>query len=57
MLRNRHFLFLWLVNVATTLALELFTITILVTIFEQTDSTLQAAGTMVARTMPAFLPA
>ncbi len=55
MLRNRHFLFLWFVNIATTLAIELFTITILVTIYEQTESTLQAAGTMVARTMPAFL--
>ena len=55
MLRNRHFLFLWFVNIVTTLAIELFTITILVTIYEQTESTLQAAGTMVARTMPAFL--
>jgi hypothetical protein len=54
MLRNRQFLFLWFVNIATTLAIELFTITILVTIYEQTESTLQAAGTMVARTMPAF---
>ena len=55
MLRNRHFLFLWFVNIATTLAIELFTVTILVTIYEQTASTLLAAGTMVARTMPAFL--
>jgi len=55
MLRNRHFLFLWFVNIATTLAIELFTITILVTIYEQTASTLLAAGTMVARTLPAFL--
>jgi MFS family permease len=55
MLRNRHFLFLWFVNIAITLAIELFTITILVTVFEQTESTLLAAGTMVARTMPAFL--
>ncbi len=55
MLRNQNFLFLWFVNTATTLAIELFTVTILVTIFEQTESTLLAAGTMVARTMPAFL--
>ncbi len=55
MLRNRHFLFLWFVNIAITLAIELFTITILVTVFEQTESTLLAAGTMVARTMLAFL--
>lgn len=55
MLRNRYFLFLWFVNITTTLAIELFTITILVTIYEQTGSTLQASGTMVMRTMPAFL--
>lgn len=55
MIRNRHFQLLWLINAATTLALELFTITILVTIFEQTESTLQAAGTMVARTLPAVV--
>lgn len=55
MLRNRYFLLLWFVNIAITLAIELFTITILFTIFEQTESTLQAAGTMVARTLPAFL--
>ena len=52
---NRHFLFLWVVNSATALAIELFTVTILVTIFDQTESTLQTAGTMVARTLPAFL--
>ncbi len=55
MIRNRNFTLLWFVNIVTTLALELFTVTILVTIFEQTSSTLQAAGTMVARTLPAFL--
>ncbi|MDJ0753628.1 MAG: MFS transporter [Ardenticatenaceae bacterium] len=55
MLRNRNFLFLWFVNVTTTLGIELFTVTILVTVFEQTSSTLQAAGVMVARTLPAFL--
>ncbi len=55
MLRNRNFLLLWLISVVTTLAIELFTITILVTVFEQTESTLQAAGAMVARSLPAFL--
>jgi len=55
MLHNRHFLFLWFVNIATTLAIELFTVTILVSVFEQTESTLLAAGTMVARTLPPFL--
>ncbi len=55
MLRNKNFIFLWFVNATTTLAIELFNITILVTIYEQTESTLLAAGTMVARTLPAFL--
>ncbi len=55
MLRNKNFIFLWFVNATTTLAIELFNITILVTIYEQTESTLLAAGTMVARTLPSFL--
>lgn len=55
MIRNRHFLLLWLVNIATALALELFFVTILVAVFEQTNSTLQAAGAMVARMLPPFL--
>lgn len=55
MLRNRQLLLLWFVNIATTLALELFSITVLVTVFEQTGSTLQAAGTMVSRTLVAFV--
>ena len=55
MLRNKHFIFLWLVNAATTLAIELFSITILVTIYNQSESTLLAVGIMVARTLPAFL--
>jgi len=42
MLWNQHFLFLWFVNIATTLAIELFTVTILVTIFEQAESNLRA---------------
>ena len=55
MLRNRHFLLLWAINVATALALELFSVTVLVVVFEQTGSTLQAAGAMAARALPAFL--
>lgn len=55
MLRNRDFLLLWFVNVASTLAMELFSVTILVTVYEQTASTVQAAGTMVARTLAGFL--
>jgi MFS family permease len=55
LLRNRNFLNLWLVNIAATMAIELFSVTILVTVFEQTGSTLQTAGTMVSRTLVAFL--
>jgi MFS family permease len=55
MLRNRQFLLLWFTNITTTLALELFSITVLVAVFEQTSSTLQAAGTMVARTLAAVV--
>ncbi len=55
MRHNRHFIFLWFVNITTTLAIELFTVTILVSVFEQSGSTLLAAGTMVARTLPPFL--
>jgi MFS family permease len=55
MLHNRHFMLLWLITSTTTFALELFAVTIVVVIFDQTNSTLQAAGTMVARMLPTFL--
>ena len=55
MLKNRQLLLLWIVNTVTPLAVELFTVTVLVAVFEQTGSTLQTAGAMVARTLPAFL--
>ncbi|MEM7333938.1 MAG: MFS transporter [Chloroflexota bacterium] len=55
MIKKRPFLLLWIINITTTLALELFFVTILVAVFEETSSTLQAAGTMVARMLPSFL--
>ena len=55
MVRKRPFLLLWIVNITTTLALELFFVTILVAVFEETSSTVQAAGTMVARMLPSFV--
>jgi len=55
MLRNSHFLFLWCINIATTLAIVLLTITLLVSVFEQTDFSLLTTGTMVARTFPPFI--
>ena len=55
MRHNRSFLRLWFVTIVTALGIELFTVTVIVTIFEQSGSTLQAAGVMVARFLPAFL--
>jgi len=55
LLRNRQYLLLWLVNITTTLAVELFSVTVLVAIFQQTESTLQAAGVLVARGLAVLL--
>jgi MFS family permease len=55
LLRDHKFLLLWLINTASTLAMELFSVTVLVAVFEQTESTVQAAGTMVARTLASFI--
>ncbi len=55
MLSNRNFILLWLMVAFSTLAVELFYVGVLVTIFQQTDSTLLAALTMAARTLPAFV--
>lgn len=35
---NRQFILLWVVNIAATLAIELLSVTILVAVFEATDS-------------------
>ncbi len=51
---SNSFLSLWLVNVTTTLAIELFAITVLVSVYMETSSTFQAAGVMVARMLPLF---
>ena len=55
MIRNRHFNLLLFVNIVTTLGIELFTVTVLVAVFDETGSTLQTAGTTVARALPAFV--
>ncbi len=52
---KKHFSHLWFVSAATTLAVELFAVIILVSVFKQTSSTLAAAGVMVARALPPFL--
>lgn len=54
-LLNRNFISLWTVNLATTLAIELFAITVMVAVFAQTGSVMQATGAMVARTIPGII--
>ena len=55
LLLNLSFWRLCLVNLSATLALELFTITVMVMVFTQTESALQATGAMVIRTLPMVL--
>ena len=54
-LLSRNFISLWTVNLTTTLAIELFAITVMVAVFDQTGSVIQATGTMVARTIPGVI--
>mgnify|MGYP002526993160 FL=1 len=54
-LLNRNFISLWTVNLTTTLAIELFAITVMVAVFAQTGSVIQATGAMVARTIPVII--
>lgn len=55
MLKDRQFFLLWLISTATSLAVELFNVSVLVAIFEQTGSIFQTAVAVVARALPAFL--
>ena len=55
LLFNLSFWRLCLVNLSSTLALELFTITVIVIVFTQTGSALQATVVMVMRTLPVIL--
>ena len=52
LLRRGHFVFLWLAQIASTLAVQLYKIGVMVVIFDQTGSTLQAAGVLVATSLP-----
>ncbi len=52
---NPNFRLLWLALVVSGLGDVLFTVGVIVTVFEQTGSALQTAGVMVATTLPAFL--
>ena len=55
LLANRNFRLLWLLQALSTLGVELFGFSVMVTVFEQTASTLQTVGVMVANTLPGFL--
>ena len=52
LLRRGAFLYLWLGQIASTLAVQLYKIGVMVVIFDQTGSTLQAAGVLVATSLP-----
>ena len=52
LLSKRSFVFLWLAQIASTLAVQLYKIGVMVIIFDQTGSTLQAAGVLVATSLP-----
>lgn len=55
LLRKGHFVYLWLAQIASTLAVQLYKIGVMVVIFDQTGSTLQAGGVMVADSLPYIL--
>ena len=54
LLRKGYFAFLWLGQIASTLAIQLYKIGVMVVIFDQTGSALQAAGVLVATSLPMF---
>jgi MFS family permease len=55
LLRKGSFAPLWLAQISSTLAVQLYNIGVMVVIFDQTGSALQAAGVMVARMLPYIL--
>lgn len=52
LLRGRSFVLVWLAQIASTLAVQLYKIGVMVVIFDQTGSALQAAGVLVATSLP-----
>jgi MFS family permease len=52
LMRQGSFVFLWLAQIAATLAVQLYKIGVMVVIFDQTGSTLQAAGVLIATSLP-----
>ncbi len=54
-LKHRNFVFLWLNTLLGGIGQLLYTVGVMVTIFELTGSALQTVGAMVATTLPIFL--
>src|SRR4051794_39605432 len=52
LLRKANFVFLWLEQITSTLAVQLYKIGVMVIIFAQSGSALQAAGVLVATSLP-----
>jgi MFS family permease len=52
LLRRPAFLLLWLAQISSTLGTHFYNIGVMVVIFDQTGSALQAAGVLIGRTLP-----
>jgi MFS transporter, DHA3 family, macrolide efflux protein len=55
LLQNRSFAFLWLSQIISSVADVLYTVGVMVTIFNATGSALQTVGVTIATTLPPFL--
>ncbi len=55
LLRKSSFVYLWLAQISSTLAVQLYSVGVIVVIFDRTGSTLQAAGVMIVHSLPHIL--
>lgn len=55
LLKNRDFALLWLAQIVSGIGDVLYSVGVMVTIFERTGSALQTAGVLVASNLPGFL--
>ncbi len=55
LLGKSSLLYLWLAQISSTLAVQLYNVGVMVVIFDRTGSTLQAAGVLVAHSLPHVL--
>jgi MFS family permease len=55
LLGKSSFVYLWLAQISSTLAVQLYNVGVMVVIFDRTGSTLQAAGVLVAHSLPHIL--